>query len=136
MYSHWLRINDDKGRQDFVLEEDFYSLGRDRECNIRIHSRFASRHHAILKRYAQNNQAYYQIEDGDGMGKLSANGLLINDQKQQKHILKDGDKIVFGPEVFAVYYYRDPELNERSFRSIHFLEYESDTTQQFEGDPE
>lgn len=136
MYCHWLRITDDKGRQDFVLEEAFYSLGRDRECSIRIYSRFVSRHHAILRLYEQKNNQYYQIEDGDGNGKMSANGLLINDQKQKKHILKDGDKIVFGPEVFAVYYYRDPDENAKSFKTLNFLEYESDTTQQFEGSPE
>jgi len=133
MYCHWLRITDDKGTQDFVLEDAFYSLGRDLECSIRINSRFVSRHHAILQLYYDgNNNHYYEIEDGDGKGKLSANGLLINDQKQQKHTLKDGDKIVFGPEVFAVYYHRDPEINAKSFKTFNFLEYETDTTQQFE----
>lgn len=133
MYSHYLRINDDKGRQDFLLEEDCYALGRDRECSIRIHSRFASRHHAILRRCSGENQDYYyEIHDGDGKGNLSANGLFINGEKKKNHILQDGDKIVFGPEVFAIYYYRDLMNDSKSYKTINFLEYDNDTTAQID----
>jgi pSer/pThr/pTyr-binding forkhead associated (FHA) protein len=137
MQSHWLRITDDKGKQDFILEEEFYSLGRDTQCGIRLHSRFASRHHAFLKRFSNTEEDYYyEIEDGDGKGNFSANGLLINDQKRKTHILQDGDKIVFGPKVFAIYYHRDIENDLYSFSSIHFIEYENTVTEQFDGDPE
>jgi pSer/pThr/pTyr-binding forkhead associated (FHA) protein len=104
---HFLMIDDNKGRQEFLLEEDFYSLGRDRTCELRIRSQFVSRHHAVLRKRAGNEQQfYYEIEDGDGTGKRSSNGLLINDIKKQRHSLQDGDKIVFGPQVFAIYRYR------------------------------
>ncbi len=104
---HFLMIDDNKGRQEFLLEDEFYSLGRDRSCELRIRSQFVSRHHAVLRRYLDGNkQSYYEIEDGDGKGKRSSNGLLINDVKKQKHCLQDGDKIVFGPQVFAIYRYR------------------------------
>ena len=113
MHSHWLRLNDNQGRKDFLLDEEFYSLGRYRSSSIRIHSEFASRHHAILKRSydEQQNDYYYEIEDGDGKGKRSANGLFINDQKKYNHHLKDGDKIFFGPKIFAIYYCCDPDVN-------------------------
>jgi pSer/pThr/pTyr-binding forkhead associated (FHA) protein len=105
--NHCLMIQDQKGKQEFILEEEFYSLGRDRDCSIRIRSQFVSRHHAVLKRVLdENKQSYYEIEDGDGEGKRSSNGLLINEVKKQNHLLQDGDKIVFGPQVFAVYRYR------------------------------
>ena len=41
-------------------------------------------------------------------GKRSVNGLLINQAKikQESHDLQDGDEIVFGPQVFAIYQYR------------------------------
>ena len=104
---HCFMIDDNRGRQEFILEEEFYSIGRDRACNIRLRSQFVSRHHAVLKLYLDGNkQSYYEIEDGDGKGKKSSNGLLINDIKKQKHPLQDGDKIVFGPQVFAIYRYR------------------------------
>ena len=113
MNSHWLRLNDNQGRKDFLLDEEFYSLGRYRSSSIRIHSEFASRHHAILKRSydKKHNDYYYEIEDGNGKGKRSANGLLINDKKKYHHHLKDGDKIFFGPKIFAIYYCCDPDVN-------------------------
>jgi len=107
---HILMIDDNKGTQEFTLEEEFYTLGRDRSCELRIRSQFVSRHHAVLRRYFDGNkQSYYEIEDGDGKGNKSSNGLLINDVKKPKHYLQDGDKIVFGPQVFAIYRYRQKD---------------------------
>ena len=105
--SHLLILQDDQGRKEFSLENPVYSVGRDRECNIRLVSQFVSRRHATLVRLPreQNSHSYYyRIVDGDGKGKPSANGLMINGRKIPAHDLKNEDEIVFGPQVRAVYY--------------------------------
>jgi pSer/pThr/pTyr-binding forkhead associated (FHA) protein len=105
--SHLLIIEDDQGRQEFSLERPVYSLGRDRRCDIRIISQFVSRHHATLVRLPRDDNShthYYRIVDGDGKGKPSSNGLMINGRKMPAHDLKNEDEIVFGPQVRAIYY--------------------------------
>ena len=105
--SHLLIIEDDQGRKEFTLENPVYSIGRDRECNIRLVSQFVSRRHATLVRLPreQNSQSYYyRIVDGDAKGKLSSNGLMINGRKLPSHDLKNEDEIIFGPQVRAIYY--------------------------------
>lgn len=105
--SHLLIIEDDQGRKEFTLENPVYSIGRDRECNIRLVSQFVSRRHATLVRLPkeQNSQSfYYRIVDGDAKGKLSSNGLMINGRKIPSQDLKNEDEIIFGPQVRAIYY--------------------------------
>ncbi|MBW4613104.1 MAG: FHA domain-containing protein [Desmonostoc vinosum HA7617-LM4] len=105
--SHLLIIQDDQGRKEFSLEHAVYSIGRDRECNIRLISQFVSRRHATLVRlqHEHNSQSYYyRIVDGDAKGKPSSNGLMINGRKMPHHNLKNEDEIVFGPSVRAIYY--------------------------------
>ncbi|RUS95638.1 hypothetical protein DSM107003_28140 [Trichormus variabilis SAG 1403-4b] len=105
--NHLLIIEDDQGRKEFPLENSVYSIGRDRNCSIRLISQFVSRHHATLVRFPrknQNNGYYYRIIDGDSKGKPSANGLVINGRKLPTHNLKNEDEIVFGPQVRAIYY--------------------------------
>ncbi len=105
--NHLLILEDDQGRKEFPLENPVYSIGRDRNCNIRLMSQFVSRHHATLVRFPHkhNSQSYYyRIIDGDPKGKPSSNGLIINGRKISAHDLKDEDEIVFGPQVRAIYY--------------------------------
>jgi pSer/pThr/pTyr-binding forkhead associated (FHA) protein len=105
--SHLLIIEDDQGRKEFLLENPVYSIGRDRECNIRLVSQFVSRRHATLVRLPreQNSQSYYyRIVDGDAKGKQSSNGLMINGRKMANHDLRNEDEIIFGPQVRAIYY--------------------------------
>ncbi|WP_016951190.1 FHA domain-containing protein [Anabaena sp. PCC 7108] len=105
--NHLLILEDDQGRKEFPLENSVYSIGRDRNCNIRLISQFVSRHHATLVRFPRknlNNSYYYRIIDGDPKGKPSANGLVINGRKIPTHNLKNEDEIVFGPQVRAIYY--------------------------------
>ncbi|MBD2493624.1 FHA domain-containing protein [Nostoc sp. FACHB-280] len=105
--SHLLILEDDQGRKEFALENSVYSIGRDRDCNIRLFSQFVSRRHATLVRLprGQNTHSYYyRIVDGDAKGKPSANGLMINGRKIPAHDLKNEDEIVFGPQVRAIYY--------------------------------
>ncbi|ACB53732.1 unknown [Crocosphaera subtropica ATCC 51142] len=106
---HFLIIEDDKGRQEILLREPTYSIGRSHDCDIRLRSQFVSRHHATLhRRIREDGSSYYRIVDGDLEGKRSVNGLLINQAKikQASYDLQDGDEIVFGPQVFAMYQYR------------------------------
>lgn len=108
---HFLIIEDDKGRQEILLENPSYSIGRDVRCNIRLHSHFVSRLHATLfRRLKEDGTAYYRIIDGDAQGKASSNGLVINGRKESSHDLKHGDEVVFGPQVFAIYQYRQRDV--------------------------
>jgi pSer/pThr/pTyr-binding forkhead associated (FHA) protein len=105
--NHLLIIEDDQGLKEFPLENPVYSIGRDRNCNIRLISQFVSRHHATLvrlRRMNNSNSYYYRIVDGDPKGKPSSNGLMINGRKMLAHDLKNEDEIVFGPQVRAIYY--------------------------------
>lgn len=129
--SHLLIIEDDKGRREFILDAPTYSIGRDAKCDVRLVSQFVSRRHATLHQMPGINRGnskgttpqegkgaaeaesalfYYRLVDGDGKAKPSANGLLVNGRKLQVHDLQNGDEIIFGPGVRAIYYLlkRDP----------------------------
>ncbi len=100
-----LIINDDKGRHEVVLNKPSYSLGRERNCDIRLHSQFVSRRHATLLRVKGKDS--YRIVDGDPQeGTLSSNGLRINGRRVSSHELKNGEKISFGSQVYAIYEHR------------------------------
>ncbi len=104
---HFLIIEDDKGRQAIPLQKPTYSMGRSPDCDICLLSQFVSRHHAtVYRRIREDGSSYYHIVDGDMEGKRSVNGLLINKTKEISHDLQDGDEVVFGPQVFAIYQYR------------------------------
>ncbi len=104
---HYLIIEDDKGRQEVILDEAVYSVGRSPECDLRLRSQFVSRHHATLLRCLRvDGSSYYRIIDGNNQGKTSVNGLLINGKKLSEHDLQHGDEVVFGPQVFAIYQFR------------------------------
>lgn len=106
-YQHYLLVNDDMGRREYVLTESTYSLGRKSSCTIYLHSQFVSRLHATLLRCLRNDgSSYYRIVDGDGFKSTSANGIIVNSKKVAAQELKHGDAVVFGPQVFAVYEYR------------------------------
>jgi len=101
---HLLIIEDEKGRRDFSLEKAFYSIGRDRLCDICLVSQFVSRCHARLLHVAdERGDCRYRIVDGDLHGNPSANGLLINGRKRLSGDLRDQDVVVFGPGVKVTY---------------------------------
>ncbi|MFQ3615990.1 MAG: FHA domain-containing protein [Cyanobacteriota bacterium] len=103
--SHRIIIEDNKGRREYSLERETYSIGRDPSCDIRLISQFVSRHHATLIRVEDGcGGYYYRIVDGNGKGKASSNGLLINGKKLTAHDMENEDKIVFGPQVQAIYF--------------------------------
>lgn len=107
---HILIVTDGKGRREIQLIEDTYSLGRGAQCTIVLQSQFVSRHHATLIKRKEEENKYYRIVDGDSQGKTSVNGLLIGGKKVRFHDLKHGDKVIFGPQVEAVYEYREYDL--------------------------
>ncbi|MEC4806647.1 MAG: FHA domain-containing protein [Jaaginema sp. PMC 1080.18] len=108
---HLLIIEDDKGRKGISLKEASYSIGRDQNSDIRLSSQFVSRRHAtLLRRLREDGSSFYSIVDGDGEGKTSVNGLLINGRKLESHDLRHGDEVVFGPQVFAIYQLRERDV--------------------------
>ncbi|MTJ53415.1 FHA domain-containing protein [Anabaena sp. UHCC 0253] len=122
--NHLLIIEDDQGRKEFSLENPVYSIGRDRDCNIRLFSQFVSRHHATLVRLPRpkNSQRYYyRIVDGNAKGKPSSNGLMINGRKIPAHDLQNEDEVIFGPQVRAIYYLLK---NTERFSSTDASEYD------------
>jgi pSer/pThr/pTyr-binding forkhead associated (FHA) protein len=103
--NHLIIIEDNKGRREHSLEGEIHSIGRDPTCDIQLISQFVSRHHATLVRMVDDHGSYYyRIVDGNGKGKASSNGLLINGKKLVAHDLENQDKVVFGPDVQAIYY--------------------------------
>ena len=105
--SYLLIIEDDQGRKEFPLEHPTYSIGRDKDCDIRLFSQFVSRRHATLLRVSRDHTSgryFYRIIDGDAKGKTSSNGIMINGRKVLVHDLKNEDEVVFGPQVRAIYY--------------------------------
>ena len=107
---HILIVTDGKGHREIRLQDQIYSMGRSAHCNILLQSQFVSRHHATLVRRKEEDHYYYRIIDGDSEGKNSVNGLLVNGKKVRFHDLKHGDKVVFGPQVEAVYEYREYDV--------------------------
>ncbi len=104
---YYLIIQDDRGRKEFLLTEQKYSLGRSINCDIVIKSQFVSRHHAtLIRRQTEDNSFYYEIIDGNGADKVSANGLLFNSKKISHYRLRSGDEIILGPQVSITYQYR------------------------------
>lgn len=103
-YRHVLIVEDDQGRRDFLLEADFYSIGRDPNCDIRLISQFVSRRYAtVVQLPNEDGSFYHRIVDGNARGKVSASGLLINGHQLQACNLQHEDEIIFGSNVTAMY---------------------------------
>lgn len=97
-------VQDSEGLRRIVLDKPSYSVGRDASCDIRLYSKYASRHHAVLVLNTSESQPKgYDIKDGDGKGRQSTNGLIVNGQKCRDRVLENGDTVVFGPKVWLRY---------------------------------
>lgn len=106
--NHYLIVKDDQGEREFPLMESKYTLGRKSDCTIYLDSHFVSRLHATLLRCLRNDgTVYFRILDGDGLQQMSANGIIVNGKKVTACELKHDDKVVFGPQVYAIYQYRN-----------------------------
>jgi tetratricopeptide (TPR) repeat protein len=109
-----LVIDDDWGRRELPLGQPQYTIGRDPDCDICLHSRFASRRHAVLLRFDLPEGGFgYRIVDGDTGGNPSTNGLLVNGCRCQTWELQAGDAVVFGPRVQAIYRLAPSQLPDR-----------------------
>lgn len=107
---HILIVTDGKGHREIRLQDETYSVGRGLKCNIVLQSQFVSRHHATIVKRQEEDHNYYRIIDGDSEGRTSVNGLVVNGKKVRFHDLKSGDTVVFGPQVQAVYQYREYDI--------------------------
>lgn len=97
-------VQDSEGLRRIVLDKPFYSVGRDASCDIRLYSKYASRHHAVLVlKTSESEPRGYDIKDGDGKGHQSTNGLIVNGHKCRDRVLENGDTIIFGPKVWLRY---------------------------------
>jgi len=102
---HSLAIEDEQSKRIILLEASTYTVGRDPENSIMIHSKWVSRQHAILLRVTvpQTTNYAFRIVDGDLQGKRSTNGLFVNGHRCFSHDLKHGDLIQLGKETLATY---------------------------------
>jgi len=97
-------VKDDHGTRKISLGEGTYSIGRDPSCDICLQSQYASRRHAVLKRLPNSDGNYaYEVDDGNGQGKRSTNGLMVNGRKCRTWTLGHEDLVVFGPDVWVKY---------------------------------
>jgi len=89
-----------KARRFVLMDQPRMELGRDPNCRIHLSNPYVSRVHAVLSRVAMGNRDYYWIEDGNGEGKPSANGVLFGGKKiTQPQQVFDGDQFNLGKQV-------------------------------------
>lgn len=103
---HILLISDARGSRKLPLDGLKYTIGRDVNNNIQLHSRFVSRQHAILLRVPGSapGKYLYRIVDGDLSGKPSVNGVIINSHyRVTSYDLCHGDVIMLAPNVQLTY---------------------------------
>ena len=104
--------------REYVLKEDITTLGRIATNDIRLSDEMVSGHHAkIIK--LQNN---YFIEDIK-----STNGSFVNGKRIHKCVLKDGDKISFGPYKLAFQKDADEYIHDPIFDMPNATNTSSDT---------
>jgi pSer/pThr/pTyr-binding forkhead associated (FHA) protein len=104
--SHTLLITDSKGSRRLILAGLKYTIGRDVNNDIQLHSKFVSRQHAILLRVPGNvvGNYLYRVVDGDLAGKPSVNGVIINGHnKVTSYELSHGDTITLAPDAQLTY---------------------------------
>ncbi len=104
--------------REYVLKEDITTLGRIATNDIRLSDEMVSGHHAKIIRL-QNN---YFIEDIK-----STNGSFVNGKRIHKCVLKDGDKISFGPYKLAFQKDADEYIHDPIFDMPNATNTSSDT---------
>uniref|UniRef100_B8HXI6 FHA domain containing protein n=1 Tax=Cyanothece sp. (strain PCC 7425 / ATCC 29141) TaxID=395961 RepID=B8HXI6_CYAP4 len=109
---HILTIDDPRGQRPIILEAATYSIGRDHSNAIVLEGHTLSRQHAVLLRLPLGGGSYrYRLIDGNVAGKLSTNGIRVNGQRCTSWDLQNGDQILFGEEVKAMYQVLSPEAS-------------------------
>ena len=125
---HLLCIHDKDGIRTICLSLQHYAIGRDQQNDIVLFSKTVSRYHARLTRISGNSarEDHYRIIDGDAEGKMSTNGIMINDNKSYAQDLNHGDRIIIG-KVKLTYHTQQVGDSERrgikaAFQSVQDLE--------------
>lgn len=121
---HLLKIEYDNIKQNIILKNELYSIGRHSSNNIVIHHPTISRYHCSIlpvKYKDKNQQELFWIIDGDLKGNRSANGLFVNGIKSLSHELKSGDKITIGGDQVEVTYliYNEHNIEEISLSDLN-----------------
>lgn len=107
-YKHLLNIKYDNIKQNVILKNEVYSIGRHSSNTIIIYHPTISRYHCSIlpvKYKDKDQQQLFWVIDGDLKGNRSANGLFVNGIKSLSHELKSGDKITLGGDQVEVTYF-------------------------------
>lgn len=83
-----------------------YTIGRDSSNDIVVANDMISRIHATVEKISDLSQGTYQYEliDGTIDGKSSFNGVFVNGSRVQRHTLVNGDRILLGGVVKAMFH--------------------------------
>lgn len=94
-------IQNDNAPPAAIITDNVVSIGRHGTIKMdTMKTHEVSKHHAEIRLEDFRGKNYYFIED-----KKSMNGTFLNSKKIKKHVLKDGDEIVFG--AGSCFYYGD-----------------------------
>lgn len=123
-HKHLFQIEYDNIKQNIILKNEVYSIGRHSSNSIVIHHPSISRYHCSIlpvKYKNKNQQELFWIIDGDLKGNRSANGLFVNGIKSLSHELKSGDKISIGGDQVQVTYtiYNEHNIEEISLADLN-----------------
>ncbi|UJB69196.1 FHA domain-containing protein [Acaryochloris sp. 'Moss Beach'] len=113
---HYLVVNT-KPKKIVTLMNWKYTIGRDSSNDIVVANDMISRIHATVEKISDLSQGTYQYQliDGTVNGKSSFNGVFINGNRVQSHTLVNGDRILFGGVVKAVFHSSSRLINKEEF---------------------
>ncbi len=97
--AYQLRVMTADGISEFPLQADLVRIGRSRENDLRIKDTRVSRNHALLLKHP----AGYEIVDLE-----SAYGLLQDDEKIRRKVLRPGDEIWISDETSLMFQAVEP----------------------------
>lgn len=101
--------------QIIPIDHDLIRIGRQSCCWIQLKDQFLSRLHGTLYRLQRGGRWIYRLQDGDGGGQSSSNGIFVNGSRlQATHELQDRDWIQLGNQVFVSFHrVRIPTLQDQ-----------------------
>ncbi len=112
-------VMNDESVSEYFISDDITTIGRIETNDIFLQDDMVSGHHAKILRF-QNN---YFISD-----LISTNGTFVNGKRIKKCVLKDGDKLAFGP--YKMLFHMDtsallngtPDVNDTTDNNVVVLE--------------
>jgi hypothetical protein len=99
----WIVPRNESSKSGFPLNKDRITIGRDVKNDILLNDDSVSREHVEVLRTADT----YMIKD-----LKSKNGLYVNNQRVQEHLLQEGDAITIGDLSFFFRFSRKPTQEE------------------------